>query len=204
MEKREKKSLATKYPYFSSHANTIVVSGKDVYIAGDEFDDEDGITRSYATVWKNGIPMHIGLQDSNMIKGLFISGNDVYAAGSSIHSSTYFAAAYWKNGIRTFITSANQSQANSIYVLGKDVYTAGFINTKGVPDGGEAVYWKNNEINYLDKGTTAKAIYINSLLLFLFTCNVPAEKNKKLPKNNFRILCNSLNFLQLLILKYAV
>ncbi len=93
----------------------IVVSGADVYIAGDEVDAERLYSSSDPLIplyWKNGqlvsLPLPAG--DANArVDGLEVSGSDVYAAGvsgttngnngdGSINGSFPSHAVYWKNG----------------------------------------------------------------------------------------------------------
>ena len=96
-------------------ANSVFVSGSDVYVAG----EVSGI----AMLWKNG-------QQQNLYEGegfpralsVFVSGNDVYVAGEKENFPTL-----WKNGIAQKL--ADDGYANSVYVAGNDVYVAGLTGS---------------------------------------------------------------------------
>jgi hypothetical protein len=91
---------------------------------------------------------------------IFISGSDVYAAGTG--SCDYRSVAtYWKNGVRTDLKHRTQHyHAKSIHVSGSDVYLAGWIETfgKNIP-----CYWKNGvrvELSRPERSTSAEAYAI--------------------------------------------
>ncbi len=152
-------------------ANSIFVSGGDVYVAGYE-QTSDGI--GAAVYWKNGVlvdltpltppyptpptpPVNtIGsyqLRDYARAFSIYVSGNDVYVSGFD----QFYKAAFWKNGVKTQLSDVYEiSNANSIFVSGSDVYTAGWL-------GDSAVYWKNATINYLQDLMPAQAysVYVS-------------------------------------------
>jgi hypothetical protein len=144
--------LFTKYPYRPSHANSMFIYGNDVFISGDEADDNGAGVANYAGYWKNNVPTHIGILDSNRVTSIFVTDGHVYLGGSKEDNNGNFFACYWDNGKATIITEQNYSQANSIYVVGNDVYTAGFA-------GSTAVCWKNKTATYLS-GITLNAIFV--------------------------------------------
>ena len=120
-----------------SQANDLYVSGNDVFVAGRvgdlfNYGGYSEITSSSAVYWKNGIAVNLSNKES-IAYGIYISGNDVYAAGVEYDENS-MSAKYWKNGIAA--TLPNGTQAKSIYVSGNDVYVAGDNN-------GKAKYWKN-------------------------------------------------------------
>ncbi|MEO7393576.1 MAG: hypothetical protein ABIU11_01460 [Chitinophagaceae bacterium] len=141
-------------------ANSITVSGNDVYVCG------DGV--GGATYWKNGSPVTLGDGDANSIA---VSGNDVYVAGGiGPH------AVYWKNGNLKYLPENTRpvqstdnypivstvSVANSIFISGSDIYIAGGEEiTKlispypslGYIYGISALYWKNGNAVYLILGS---------------------------------------------------
>jgi len=161
------------YPIDSKYslANSIFISGSDVYIAGGE--SISRMTSPYpspgyafcisAVYWKNGNEIYL-------IKGpyagsyadeaysIFVNGQDVYACGA-------LEARYWKNGTSVYLPGET---AKSIYVSEGDVYVAG-----SQPDGqpfqtyfGEryrnvAKYWKNGNPVNLSDGT--KDAYATSI-----------------------------------------
>jgi len=132
------------------------VSGNDVYVAGDETVPDGASYSDYATVWKNGVAKHMGLQSSMQVYAIFVAGNDVYLAGISI-SNGHYIATYWKNDTPVYVSDDPTSGAAAIYVSGNDVYTAGFIATAAGPR--MAVYWKNKTLHTLD-GTIAYGIFV--------------------------------------------
>jgi len=139
-----------------SRAVGISVSGNDVYVAGDERVPDGSGYSDYATVWKNGVAKHMGLQSSMQVYAIFVVGNDVYLAGITISNGRYIAT-YWKNDTPVYVSDDPTSGAAAIYVSGNDVYTAGFIATAAGPR--ITVYWKNKTLHTLD-GTTAYGIFV--------------------------------------------
>jgi hypothetical protein len=157
----------------STSAQSVFVSGNDVYVAGYENGREDGSLR----FWKNGVEQSFpddsrwGEANSIYILGndiyvtgsktwkngevlyedygygnsIFVSGGDVYVAGRREHG-----AVLWKNGIAEELSGAEgggDAMANSVFVSDNDVYVAGW---KGFfHDNGTAyliaILWKNGE-----------------------------------------------------------
>jgi hypothetical protein len=159
-----------------AQANSIFVSGNDVYVAGDEYLEEPEHT-FFPCYWKNGVRTDLpSAKDAETIwessaKSIFVSGNDVYAAG---YIQTYSTAlhlrnipCYWKNGLRIDLSLKTPSigewgWATSVFVSGSDVYVAG-------NDYGQQIsipcYWKNGnrtELRVWDEshGGYASAIYV--------------------------------------------
>lgn len=138
----------------SAIANSIYVSGKNVYVAGN-----DG---SAAVYWKNGIetPLTNGVEYA-YARSIYVSDNDIYVAGNTPDNGNLATdvATYWKNGAGTPVYLANGSAyANSICISGNDVYVTGSI-------GYSAVYWKNgtavNLPGGLSSGAVGQSIYIS-------------------------------------------
>lgn len=88
----------------NSSANSIAVSGKDVYIAG----HEEG-----ACYWKNGVRIQLSNNRESSAGKVFTIGKDFYIAGRGGNNLT---AGYWKNGTRTEVSSTPGSYATSIFV----------------------------------------------------------------------------------------
>jgi hypothetical protein len=120
----------------NASANSVFVSGNDVYVAGDDGDR--------AVLWKNGAAQY--LSDGGhpaLAKSVFVSGDDIYVAGKDGDD-----AVLWKNGIAQHITTGiRNAVANSVFVAGDDVYVAG---NQGV---GDASLWKNNVWQNLTQNT---------------------------------------------------
>jgi len=114
-----------------AYANSICVSGSDVYIAG---------TDAVPVYWQNNTEAKLQITSTfGAANSICISGNNVYIAGND---ST--KVVYWKDGTETFPDNVMDSGGigSSVCVSGNDVYIAG---TRGY----NAVYWKNGNIVHL-------------------------------------------------------
>jgi hypothetical protein len=105
-------------------ANSVFVSGKDVYVAGWIFDKDN----FYATLWKNGVATRLS-QKTSYAQSVFVVGEDVYVAGYDYPSSGVENAVVWKNGSRIQLSN-NVSNAVDLYGLsifmdGSSMYVAG-------------------------------------------------------------------------------
>lgn len=119
-------------------ANSIFVSGLDVYVAGIaqkyfEISSNRYWTADVAVYWKNGVAVDLSQvsdQSPNIqAMSIAVSGSDVYVAGT-IYSSPYTQGVYWKNGAQVSLDNANfkDSYSGSIAVSGSNVYVAGNMN----------------------------------------------------------------------------
>jgi len=142
-------------------------------------DDDTSITSLQPTVyvagyfgfearyWKNGAVHPLTDRSKPAYTGgIYVSGNDVYVAGSVGKDPRTYIAKYWKNGIAyTLSDGSNDAWANSIYVSGNDVYVAGgygFLDFQTLPF--VAVYWKNGVECPLTDGSEdadANSIYVS-------------------------------------------
>ena len=107
-------------------------------------------------LWKNGEGTYLlGANNTGLLeaRGLFISGTDIYIAGSQevVTSATeYTAAALWKNGITTRLNSAGiASRANNVFVLGSIVYAAGGVSATTSIYDSKPTYWTNGSATSL-------------------------------------------------------
>ena len=160
------------YPVSSiaTTANSIFVSGSDVYIAGGEWVTKEistypnpvHIYSISALFWKNGNAVYLILgpyynSKADEAYSIFVDGQDVYACGA-------LSGQYWKNGNPVSLGGT----AKSIFVSEGDVYVAGSL-----PDGEPyqtyngtryrtvAKYWKNgNPVNLSDGTKDAHATSI--------------------------------------------
>ncbi len=143
-------------PNIQADANSIFVSGSDVYVAGR--------ANGGAMIWKNGVATPLTTPPTStdgMANSVYVSGTDVYAVGS------YEAAAIiWKNGIATTLgTGVSGAVAMSVFVSGTDSYAAGYITR--VVNGNViniATVWKNGIATYLTSGpagANANSVFVS-------------------------------------------
>jgi hypothetical protein len=152
------------YPISSteSRANSIFISGSDIYIAGEEtitklispYPSPGYIYGISALYWKNSNAVYL-IQGSyynsyfDEAYSIFVAGQDVYACGA-------LESRYWKNGNSVSLGGT----AKSIFVSGGDVYVAGtqkdgepFQTYNGTRYRTVAKYWKNGTPVNLTDGT---------------------------------------------------
>ncbi len=119
-------------------ANSVFVSGTDVYVAGEQFLNGN----EAAALWKNGALTLLADQSKSPLSyanSVFVSGSDVYVAGYTYSNGNI--ATYWKNQVPVYVGAAG-STANSVYVSGNDVYIAGG-SASGSQNRNAATLWKN-------------------------------------------------------------
>ena len=99
----------------------------DVYVAGSEAHNPFWKT----VLWVNGKSASAPSADGGL-KAVFVSGNDIYVAGSEIREGgSSVSAALWKNGVTVPLTpSGKSSYAHSVFVSGSDVYVVGYAQQK--------------------------------------------------------------------------
>lgn len=138
--------------HYASNISSLFVSDGNIYAAGYT---KSGMTNpSIATLWKNNTPTVLSdgtkYTEANSI---FVSGNDVYIAGSEMIDAAHCIAILWKNGVRTNLSDATKyTEAYSVYVLGNDVYVAG--SEMNSEEGKyTAILWKNGVRTNLTDGT---------------------------------------------------
>jgi len=114
-----------------SHATSVFVSGKNVYVTGyigediervvESGGDDAGEAKHWATLWKNGVPNRLSEDDESIARSIFVSGKDMYVAGYENDRATL-----WKNGVRQSLNLGDyRSYASSIFVIER-----GAVNTK--------------------------------------------------------------------------
>ena len=159
----------------NSWFKSVYVSGDDVYIVGNESNEEG---KSVAKLWKNGIAQNLtdGSKNGDAVS-VYVSGNDVYVVGKDDGVPTL-----WKNGVGTaFIDGETEilSEASdvgirmvgdrytfsSVHVSNEDVYIAGYESLYPVLSGKRvAKLWKNGEVQNLKVGSEKAGA--NSVFVF--------------------------------------
>ena len=138
----------------NAYANAIVVSGTDVYVAG----QEDGLP----TLWKNGAASRLynnSSYDSAEAQAIAVSGQDVYVAGNTREQQNIPGIGWgnvvmlWKNGVSSQIIT-NESLRGGLAVIGSDV----FCSTKARWG---ANLWKNGVVVSYNYGETPEAMTVS-------------------------------------------
>jgi hypothetical protein len=143
--------------YTEARANSIDVSGNDIYVVGWERGNPDFI----AKLWKNGIDTVFA--DASQLQSVKVSWEDVYVTGYQRIGSDNYVAKYWKNGIATELPNGNGT--SSIAISGEDVYVTGHGKNG-------AVYWKNGVEVVLPNRGSASSIHVTSNDASLKSLNV--------------------------------
>ncbi len=143
-----------------SEANSVFVSGSDVYVAGavnfykvpvpGGFENDFNYT---ATIWKNGIPTYLTNSSVNSIANLIqVVGSDVYILGTTGNAVTTL----WKNGTPAYF--ADSLNILSMLINSNDIYLTGYAS---VPGGSissiNATYIKNGVQTILPAPNTSRA-----------------------------------------------
>lgn len=156
-----------------SATTDITVSAGNVYVAGRGWFSGTQVGAKY---WKNGgTPITLSASDATYddANAIFVSGNDVYVAGSSDDGT----AKYWKNGTAVAIASGIIGNNNSgaellgIYATGNDVYVGGREYSRELSPNNNITkttvsYWKNG-IRTVLKTVTAEddEVYASSMFV---------------------------------------
>jgi hypothetical protein len=103
-------------------ANSIFVSGSDIYVAGEE-DYLSSLTGSVAKYWKNGVVTNLPADNQyNHANAIFVVGNDIYIAGYE-QGNSFSSAKYWKNGVAVRLTMVAETLRQILYLLLATIYT---------------------------------------------------------------------------------
>jgi len=184
-------------------AESVFVLDNDVYVVGyeksgqeyefeqllDDYSDEYDLIKDYysiATLWKNGVVQNLtdGIRSNAYANSVFVSGSDVYVAGS-IGS----IAVLWKNGIAQNLTDGTRSaSANSVFVSGNDVYVLGreVVNPYWGYD--IVTLWKNGVVQNLTDGNFRafdRSFFVsgNDVYITGYAEEIGSSRNYKLWKN---------------------
>ncbi len=139
-------------------ANSIFVSGSDIYIAGERSINGN----SGAALLKDGTVNMLADETKSPVSYAYSvmgSGTDIYVAGYTY--STGNVATYWKNQSPVYVGGL-WSTASSVFVSGSDVYVAGGSAISGI-NLNAATLWKNGTAAILTK--TGEAGYATSIFV---------------------------------------
>lgn len=131
-------------------AQSMFISGNDIYVAGNTCPPNTGPGCDQATYWKNDVPVVLTSQTPTAASSIFVSGSDVYVSGNDLTGNGAAIADLWTDGTLTQLSNGGTSAANAVVVSGSDVYVAGANLTAG---GAAAGYWKNGVFIPLTDGT---------------------------------------------------
>jgi hypothetical protein len=149
-------------------ANSICLSGNDVYIAGQN--------RGKAVYWKNGRQKKLGRWYKSLATSIFVSDGDIYVAGVEFSGerswvvplvlplrffsifpdiSINLVSIYWKNNKAVRLSDgARSSIASGIVVSDSNVYVSG-------AESGKVMLWKNGEGTIIDNGYHGEALFVH-------------------------------------------
>lgn len=135
-----------------STANSIFVSGDDVYVAGHVTDSENIMC---ATLWKNGTALTLENVYASSANSVFVAGGDVYVAGYYMDMSYKYFGILWKNENSHLVVES--AYTSSVFVSGSDVYVGG--NTTDASWNSFATIWKNDQAQTLE-GQQVNSVYV--------------------------------------------
>lgn len=144
-----------------SVANSIAVSGSDIYVAGYQQYNVANGGKYIATIWKNGTATLLGSPANNSYAtGVAVKGSNVFVAVYENVSGINVARVWKNNSIFTTLSNGNiDEHTSSIFVTNQeDVYVAGYSGN--VNTGIQAKYWKNGVGNTISGGTYAWGIFV--------------------------------------------
>ncbi|WP_422349714.1 IPT/TIG domain-containing protein [Flagellimonas sp.] len=146
----------------ATQAGSIFVHNSDVYIAGESV-NENG-PYEFATVWKNGVPMHLssGLSYAEA-RSVFVEAENVYVAGREWENTD--VSKVWKNGelLYTLTDGTYSSRVHSVFVDDGDIYVAGYESVESVD---VAKVWKNGIPADLSKNGNAHSVSVYDDIVF--------------------------------------
>ena len=135
-----------------SGSDTVAVGGGTVdisvtYVAGIYF---DGVSTSYAAVWKNGVRTNLTIDYT--ATGIFVTDSNVYITG--YYGGGSVRPFYWKDGTKTALSSTYDGQTSGVVVdSGGVVYISGYMDISGYTPG----YWKDGTWNALELNASPAA-----------------------------------------------
>jgi hypothetical protein len=133
-------------------ANSVFVSGEDVYVAG-HFVDAQGVP---TVALKNGVPLPCsGAGTGNSI---YVVDGDVYVAGLTRTENSAVTATLWKNGVPQNLSDGSlHAYAESVFVSGENVYVAGCEYKERYDSNVSPFLWTNGIRTMLPHGYSGQA-----------------------------------------------
>lgn len=133
------------------YANSVVVYGDDIHIAGTTFvcSADKTVRTPVAAHWENGVRTDLPrpaahAQKASEAQQLVVAKKSVYIAGYVTGDNGQMPV-YWKDGEIVYITDipygGTRARASNIYVDGSDVYVSGAVLFHHA----YPVYWKNGK-----------------------------------------------------------
>jgi hypothetical protein len=148
-------------------ANSVFVSGNDVYIASNYKNHEQ--VKTMASIWINNEQTVISDLPEAGARSIFVSDGTVYICGDYADSKTRRAACLWQVNdagiIRNGLYSQGSSCAYSVFASQSDIFAAGSHEAKnksGIKN--TACLWKNGEMidlaGYGSHNSEASSVFI--------------------------------------------
>ena len=167
----------------NSYANSISVSGGNVYVCGSH--------STNAVVWKNGTITALGQGYYNSSSdyvyyygtAMQVSGDDVYVAGYLGNDRSYNSSMIWKNGTELYSWVQN-AVFTDIAISGDNVYVSGYKKDEFFRY--VATVWKNGDELYSDiAGSEFSSISVseNDVYVTGYTTNSASNKVATVWKN---------------------
>lgn len=142
-----------------SYARSVYVANGNTYIGGVV------PSAANAVIWENATAMPLKMPSgttSSEINSVYVSGNNVYGAGTIVLNNKENFPAFWKDSTPTVLPVISiYNGGESVFVSGNDVYVAGFDTYE--PGKYLAMLWKNGEAIRLTDGTSsayARSVYV--------------------------------------------
>lgn len=129
---------------------------------------------AHALLWTNGAPLYLSSAKTNTVAdAVTVSGNDVYACGTTTIGDTAAVAVLWKNGVATLLHSGqmNNGFATALSVQGNDVYVV-FNEMDPVTAMLVPKLWKNGSITPLTtnagvRNGTATGLFVSGTDVYI-------------------------------------